>query len=87
MFYVYGWDRKTDDRVVLYENEWRDAAVNWAKSYTRGAGGTGGWDMVSVVYVYQDDIDWDNEPILIEKVIWSCWSEPMRWSDNAYEEF
>lgn len=86
MFTVYGWDKKTDDRVILHSNDWRPGAINWAKGYTK-QGDTGGWDMIIVVETYQVDIDWDGNSVTEERVIWSCWSEPMRWSDNAHEEF
>jgi hypothetical protein len=87
MYLVYGWDRKTDDTVILWESDSRESAVRWAKSYVSGAGGMGGWDKIYVSDLYQVDVDWDGEPVTEEQIIWSCWNEPMSWSDNAMEEF
>lgn len=86
-FIVYGWDKRTNERVELYDTDYKDHAILFAKKYTHSAGGTGGWDMVLVVYKYQSDVDWEDNPVYEEKVLWSCWNEPMRWSDNAMEEF
>jgi hypothetical protein len=35
----------------------------------------------------QVDVDWENDPVHEETILWSCWREPMPWSDNAMEEF
>lgn len=86
MYHVIGWDRRTDDKVVLYDTDWRQGAIDWAKRYTK-QGDTGGWDMIKVVVYNQVDVDWNGDPVEEEVTLWSCWSEPMRWSDNAYEEF
>ena len=88
MYYVYGWDRKTDDTVILWESDSQEAAVRWAKRYIQGAGGMGGWDKIYVTYRYQVDVDWENDPVYEEHVVYSYWQEPMEsWSDNAMEEF
>lgn len=81
MYHVIGWDRKTDDEVNLYSTDWKQGAIDWAKRYTK-QGDMGGWDMIKVVEYTQVDVD-EYQDV----VIWSCWSEPMQWSDNAMEEF
>lgn len=89
MYIVYGWDRETDDTVVLYENDWKESALRWAKEYT-STGGKEEWDKVYVSDVYIDDIDWEGGTIRAEKIIWSCYKEPMPhegWPDNPLEEF
>lgn len=85
-YYVYGWDRKTDDKVLLYDNDHKESSIQWAKRYTK-QGDMGGWDMITVIEEDQVDIDWNGDPVIEQITLWSCWSEPMRWSDNAYEEF
>lgn len=87
MYIVYGWDRKTDDTVILYETDIKSSAIHWAKKYTLGPGDAGNWDQVYVVERYQDDIDWNNEPVIKEATLWSFYQECMDWSDNAMEEF
>ncbi len=67
-------------RNKMYDTDYKDHAILFAKKYTHSAGGTGGWDMVLVVYRYQSDVDWEDNPVYEEKVLWSCWNEPMRWS-------
>lgn len=86
MYSVIGWDRKLDDEVSLYDTDSSEDAVRWAKRYTK-QGDTGGWDMIKVVAYNQVDVDWNGDPVKEEVTLWSFWSEPMRWSDNAYEEF
>lgn len=87
MYTVYGWDRKTEDTVALWESDSEAAAIRWAKSYILGAGGMGGWDKIYVSHLYQTDVDWEGEPVFAKYVSYSCWQEPMGWSDNAMEEF
>lgn len=88
MYYVYGWDRKTDDTVILWESVSQEVAVRWAKRYIQGAGGMGGWDKIYVSYREQVDVDWDGESVYEETIVYSHWQEPMEsWSDNAMEEF
>lgn len=79
MYHVLGW--KTNDEVLLYSADTRSEAVRWAKRYTK-QGDMGGWDKINVIEFTQVDVDEYKDV-----VIWSCWSEPMRWSDNAMEEF
>jgi hypothetical protein len=86
MYIVYGWDAKTDDKVILHEEEYSSLALIWAKKYTRG-GNMGGWTKVFVVRRYIDDYDWDGEYVYEEETLWSCWQEPMPWSDNALDTF
>lgn len=88
MYYVYGWDRKTNDTVILWESVSQEVAVRWAKRYVSGAGGMGGWDKIYVSYREQVDVDWDGESVYEETIVYSHWQEPMEeWSDNAMEEF
>lgn len=88
MYYVYGWDRKTDDTVILWESVSQEVAVRWAKRYIQGAGGMGGWDKIYVSYREQVDVDWDGESVYEETVVYSYWQEPMEdYPDNAMEEF
>lgn len=86
MYYVYGWDRKTEDKVMLYDTDHKETALRWAKGYTK-QGDMGGWDMIVVLYEYQDDVDWEGDPVVAQVTLWSCWREPMQWCDNAMEEF
>ena len=86
MFYIMGWDRKTDDTVCLHESHWKTNAVEWAKKYCKYEN-MGGWDKVYVMYRDQVDVDFWGYPVIEDVVVWSCYNEPMNWSDNAYEEF
>ena len=70
---VYGKDTVTRDVVMLEEFDTTSEAIQWAKGYCNGED-MGGWDLV---YVKDKD----------DTVIWSCYQEPMPWSDNAMEEF
>lgn len=84
-YYVKGWDRNSDDTVVLFEGDHKESVINWAKRYSQRD--TGGWDKIYVSHYYQIDVDWEGEPVYSERILWSCYNEPMNWSDNAMEEF
>lgn len=93
MYLVYGWDRGTDDTVILYETDTKFLAIDWAKKYSSKEN-MGGWDWIYVSDRQQVDITWDGDPVIEETVLWSCWNEPMSWSDmeqpvkgNVMEEF
>lgn len=86
MYSVIGCDRKLDDEVSLYDTDSAETAIRWAKGYTK-QGDMGGWDMIKVVAYDQVDVDWNGDPVIEQITIWSCWREPMPWSDNAMEEF
>jgi hypothetical protein len=86
MFYIMGWDRNTDETVCLHEEDWKTYAINWAKKYCSDEN-MGGWDKVYVMYRDQVDVDFWGDPVVQEITVWSCYSEPMFWSDNAMEEF
>lgn len=77
-FYIYGYDLDKDDMSLLHQSWTSDEAVRWAKGYCAKEN-MGGWGKVSVLYRHL--------PTLTENTIWSCYNEPMPWSDNAYEEF
>jgi hypothetical protein len=83
---VIGEDVRLDEKVILHEAWTQEEAVSWAKRYTSKEN-MGGWQCVYVCTLYQTDVDWDGEPVLAEHILWSCYSEPMDWSDNAMEEF
>lgn len=85
-YYVKGWDRGTDDTVILFEGDHKDSVINWAKRYSSKED-AGGWDKVFVSTYYQVDTDWDGEPVYSEHILWASYKEPMDWSDNAMEEF
>jgi hypothetical protein len=85
-YYVKGWDKKTDDTVVLFEGDHKEAIINWAKRYSSKED-AGGWDKIFVSHYYQIDVDWEGEPVYSEHVVWCYYREPMEWSDNAMEEF
>ena len=70
---VYGKDTVKGNVVLLEEFDTVSEAVRWAKGYCYGED-MGGWDLVYIK-------DKDNQ------VVWSCYQEPMTWSDNAMEEF
>jgi len=84
-YYVKGWYSATEDTVILFEGDHKEAVVAWAKRYSQHD--MGGWDKVYVSYYYQIDVDWEGEPVYAEHVLWSVYNEPMDWSDNAHEEF
>jgi hypothetical protein len=86
MYYIMGWDKDTDDTVCLHEAYPKSHAVDWAKKYCR-EDNMGNWDKIYVMYQNQVDVAWNGEPATEEVVIWSCYNEPMPWSDNAMEEF
>lgn len=86
VYYVYGWDRGTDDTVILHETTDNDEAIRWARGYCKKED-MGGWDKVFVAHRYQVDVDWEGEPTYSEHVSWMCWREPMDYPDNAMEEF
>jgi hypothetical protein len=85
-YYVKGWDKGTEDTVILFEGDHKSSVINWAKRYTSKED-MGGWDKVFVSYYYQVDVDWEGEPVHAEHVLWCFYREPMEWSDNAMEEF
>jgi hypothetical protein len=84
MYYIYGKDG--EEKVLLFDIDTRDRAIEWAKKYSR-SGYMGGWPMVYVCYEEQVDVNWDGDPVVEEVIIWSCYQEPTDYPDNAYEEF
>ena len=90
MYYVV----RTGEEITMFHSSWTSyynavteaEAVRWAKGYTKH-GDMGGWTKIYVSYRTQVDVDWENDPVYDETVLWSCWREPMPWSDNAMEEF
>lgn len=70
---VYGKDIQRDDVTILEEFDTVQEAIRWAKGYCSDQD-MGNWDLVYVK---------DKNDI----VVWSCYQEPMDWSDNAHEEF
>jgi hypothetical protein len=83
MYYIYGKDG--EEKVLLFDTDTRDRAIEWAKKYTKRD--MGGWPMVYVCYEEQVDVNWDGDPVVEEVIVWSCYQEPMDYPDNAYEEF
>lgn len=87
MYTVYGWDKGTDDTVILFEGDHLESVITWARRYCSKED-AGGWDKVYVSHLYQIDVDWEDEPVYAEHISYSYWKEPMEeWSDNAMEEF
>lgn len=94
MYHIYGIDHDRNEKVCLFDNLTKEFAIQWAKKYSQSeymdatlkAGGRG-WPMVYVCYYNQTDVDWDGSPVHEEVVVWSCYREPMSYSDNALEEF
>lgn len=85
-YHVYGHCPKFDETCLLHSAWTEKEAVDWARGYTRH-GDMGGWTKIYVTYRTQVDVDWENDPVHDETILWSCWREPMPWSDNAMEEF
>ena len=77
-FFIYGYDNSSGEMVLLHQSWSSDDAVRWAKGYCAKEN-MGGWDKVVVFYRHA--------PTLTESTLWSCYNEPMPWSDNAMEEF
>lgn len=83
---VKGWDRSTDDTVILFEGDSMDLVTRWAKRYA-STEDAGGWDKIYVSHLYQVDVDWEGEPVYSEHISYVWWREPMDYPDNAMEEF
>lgn len=86
MYYIYGIEPDSDEKVLLFDTLTKEDAIAWGKKYSQ-SDYMGGWPMVYVCYHTQTDVDWNGEPVHEEVVVWSCYREPMTWSDNAMEEF
>jgi hypothetical protein len=73
------------DATQLFRVNMLKASIRlWTKT---GMMPTRGWTKIYVSYRTQVDVDWENDPVHEETILWSCWREPMPWSDNAMEEF
>lgn len=87
---VYGKDFKEDNIVLLEDFNFITEAIDWAKRYCSKED-MGNWDMVYVKVYYEvpgEVIPWSQwDDMKDPQVVWSCYQEPMPWSDNAMEEF
>jgi hypothetical protein len=86
IYYIYGFDPFTEEKVLLFDTDSENRAIEWAKQYAKSEY-MGGWKMVYVCYLTQVDVDWDGDPVSEEIIVWSCYNEPMVYNDNALEEF
>lgn len=79
-----------DSTTILEDFDNKAEAIDWAKRYCSKED-MGNWDLVYVKVYYQDPgeiIPWSElDNMKDPEVVWSCYQEPMPWSDNAMEEF